>query len=275
MMGQNNHFLITILVGLDSVESGEATLSPEFSTSWDPVNVRTSARRSRDFAIKALLAWAADSLDAYRRQLSRPANVYLEIAERNAIIAEEGLWNRLRHLANLSGASFGPEKELVELLLVWRNKVVHTHSRDGVSSELRQRLLANRSRIATDYHGLDIERAITAAARGDAPKFKEITALVTAAHTFVSRVDSAVVKRVDLDVCLRSALSAYIAEDPVKRSRNIWGRDPERRRASILQVAHSYGMSAGDGSRVVSRQFVDQLMSWTAKEARGQLTSSE
>ncbi|MDH6199322.1 hypothetical protein M2272_005993 [Mycobacterium frederiksbergense] len=275
MMGQNNHFLITILVGLDSVESGEATLSPEFSTSWDPVDVRRSARRSRDFATKALLAWAVDSLDAYRRQLSSPANVYLEIAEWNAMNAEEGLWHRLQYLAQVSGAQLGPEKELVQLLLVWRNKVVHTRSRDGVPAELKQRLLDDRSRISTGYRGLDIRRAIEAASRGDAPSFKEITSLVTAAHNFVSGVDTAIARRTDIDACLRSALSEYLAVNPAERSRNIWDRDRDRRRASILQVAHNYGMTAGDGSSAVSEQFVHQLMSWTAIEARQQLTSSK
>ncbi|WP_156737755.1 hypothetical protein [Mycobacterium sp. E735] len=248
MLGQNNHFLITILVGLDAVESGQANLSPEFSTSWSPINAHASARRSRDFATKALLAWASTALDTYRRQLSTPTNVYLSIGECDAIKAEEGLGARLQRLSQLVGAVMGPEKELVELLVVWRNRVVHTNARDVVSGGLKRRLLANQALLAKDYQGLNIERAMEGARRGNAPKFKEITALVRAAHIFVREIDKAILARVDLDKCLLAVLSTYVSEDPVKRCRNIWGRDAARRRRSIMQVAQSYGMSQEDGT---------------------------
>ncbi|UUI39979.1 hypothetical protein [Oceanobacillus oncorhynchi] len=56
LIGQNNHFLITILIGLDGVEKEKVELSEEFSTSWNPKNKRNSVIRSRHFAIKATLS---------------------------------------------------------------------------------------------------------------------------------------------------------------------------------------------------------------------------
>lgn len=47
MLGQNNHFLITIMIGLDAVADGEARRGDEFSTSWAPHDVRRSAMRSQ------------------------------------------------------------------------------------------------------------------------------------------------------------------------------------------------------------------------------------
>jgi hypothetical protein len=273
MMGQNNHFLITILVGLDSVEAGQATLSPGFSTAWSPRDMRTSARRSRDFAIKALLAWASDSLNTYRRELTSPPNLYFSDHERRAINAEEGLWLRLECLAQISGAALGAEKDMVELLVVWRNKVVHTKARDSLKGALSQRLTESQSAIEGAYRGLDIQRAIKSAQGGQAPSFKEITALVSAAQTFVERIDDALLTRIDLDSYLRAALTAYVSDDPINRSNNIWGRDPDRRRTSILQVAQNYGMSPGNGTEVISDGFTEELLAWTPRDARRELTS--
>ncbi|WP_139813588.1 hypothetical protein [Mycobacterium simiae] len=273
MMGQNNHFLITILVGLDCVETGQATLSPTFSTSWSPRSAKTSARRSRDFAIKALLAWAADSLDAYRRHLITPPGLYLTASECDSVKAQQGLWPRFKCLADLSGAPLAPEKDMVELLVVWRNKVVHTNSRDAITGELSRRLLENQSRIGEKYRDLHIRRAMDAAAHGAAPTFKEITALVSAAHELVKQVDSAVVARIDLDHYFRSALATYVAADPAKRTDNIWGRDPVRRRTSLLQIAQNAGMSTRSGDRTISSEFINELVTWTPKDARRELSS--
>lgn len=271
MMGQNNHFLITILVGLDHVGKGEATLSPEFSTTWSPINPSVSARRSREFAIKALLAWAADSLDTYRRLLTTPPDVYLSTSECDAVRDVQGLWPRLLHLSNLSGAVLGAERDLVQLLVIWRNKVVHTAARDAIPGDLRRALMEKQEEIASSYCGLDIQRALTNLDEGEAPAFKEITALVSAAHHFAHEMDRALVSRVDPDRYLRTVLSVYIRENAITRSQNIWGRDPARRRASILQVAQNHGMSAGDATRPISGEFLHELASWTPKEARKEL----
>src|SRR5712691_4250384 len=69
MLGQNNHFLITIMVGLDAVAYGEANLRAEFSAKWAPRDRVQSAQRSREFACKALTAWLYDALSSYARNL--------------------------------------------------------------------------------------------------------------------------------------------------------------------------------------------------------------
>lgn len=49
-MGQANHFLITIMIGLDAVDGG-AQKREEFKTSWNPQNVSASVRRSKQYSI--------------------------------------------------------------------------------------------------------------------------------------------------------------------------------------------------------------------------------
>ena len=61
-VGQANHFLITIIIGLDAVEDG-AQKKESFNTTWNPRNVKASVGRSRHYAIKSALAWIVDNQD--------------------------------------------------------------------------------------------------------------------------------------------------------------------------------------------------------------------
>lgn len=60
-VGNNNHFLITALVGLNKInEDDVGTKEP---APWDPMDVKSSVLRSREFVIKAGLAWSITCLD--------------------------------------------------------------------------------------------------------------------------------------------------------------------------------------------------------------------
>jgi hypothetical protein len=85
------------------------------------------------------------------------------------------------------------------------------------------------------------------------------------------QVDGALVRRLDLDDCLRAALTAYVVRNPVKRTANIWGRDPARRRSAILQVAQNYGMSPGAGHQMISASFSEEVLGWTPRQALTEL----
>ena len=69
-MGQANHFLITIMIGLDAVEDG-AQKRESFNANWNPKDVTASVVRSKHYAIKSSLAWAVDNLDMYLRLCNR------------------------------------------------------------------------------------------------------------------------------------------------------------------------------------------------------------
>ena len=87
LLGQANHFLITILVGLDGVRSGEVTLHPEFRTSWNPQNVARSAERSRIFVMDLALIRSIDALDTYMMMSARKPTA---IGDRALVAAMDG-----------------------------------------------------------------------------------------------------------------------------------------------------------------------------------------
>lgn len=62
-IGSNNHFLITTLVGLDKIDQSD--VGKEKPAPWNPQDVKASVERSREFVIKAGLAWAISCLDVF------------------------------------------------------------------------------------------------------------------------------------------------------------------------------------------------------------------
>ncbi len=62
-IGSNNHFLITALVGLDKID--ESDIGKVEPAPWNPQDVKASVTRSREFVIKAGLAWAITCLDVF------------------------------------------------------------------------------------------------------------------------------------------------------------------------------------------------------------------
>jgi hypothetical protein len=272
-LGNANHLLITILVGLDAVKSGHASLPEEFATTWNPVDSRASALRSREFALKSSMAWSVDALDAYRQQVTSEKYPYFSDPERVSINAENGLRLRFRTIAELRGALPAPEADMTELMIVWRNNLVHSSARISIPSDVSKRLLTDGQLLASAYRNLDIERTIASIENGSPPTFKEVAAFIAAANRFVQRIDRAIVAQADLDACLWAALATHVADDPIRRCRSIWVPDPEQRRNSILQLVQTLGFASG-GTQTVSDQLSAELMSWTPKDARRELSQS-
>jgi hypothetical protein len=271
LTGSNNHFLITIQVGLDAVASGHAKLNPEFSTTWNPKDLTSSAYRSKEFAHKAMLVWLTAALSAYRTALKRTPGMTLPNEEWEKLDLIDGLAGKLEALADLVGAPCGAERDLVVTAVVWRNQLVHEGSSNPVPATTRTRLLQARDLVADTYQGLDIERTLHTLKRSTntkAPTFKETTALVRASQRFVQAVDEAVLRVISPTDYLLDALRDYIRHDVGARTSNVWGKGPVRARASIIQIGQSYGMSKLDRGGMAVDSRLERLLMAGPKEAR-------
>ncbi|SDJ08329.1 hypothetical protein SAMN05444157_1647 [Frankineae bacterium MT45] len=255
MAGQNNHFLITLLVGLSAVESGSADLPTEFRTSWAPHDRHRSATRSREFAIKAALAWLVDALDAYVRNLGRPPAVSTEEMRANLDASDkamQGVSGRLQVIAAATGQERSAEAVLMELAIVWRNRLVHQHASSQVRKATEKAATALAPRYLDDYQGLVVGDLLERLKRKTAtsPTFKEVAAIIRAAHRFVERTDLYLLTHLDADSYLREVLRQYLAEDKVAnpasvriRAGNVWGKSPDRCRSTLMQIAYNNGFS--------------------------------
>lgn len=273
MLGQNNHFLITIMVGLDAVAKGEARRSDDFSTTWAPQDVEQSARRSREFAYKALTAWLTDSIITYIRNLFVDPAIVTDPEIAKTVMAAESLGERIQAIASVCGENAKTETLLVRTAVIWRNRLVHYQPRDKVDRALTVALLHRGQEIASDYRGLDIERLLDSIGRGHAPTFKEVTSLVQAAHRFVQQIDGQLLQKSDLDRYVTYILAHYVSVNPIQRTSNVWGKDEYRRLGSIVQICKQYGMTDKDHETPnhTSEGILQEIAAWTPARARAEL----
>jgi hypothetical protein len=277
MLGQNNHFLITIMIGLDAVASGEARLSDEFSTSWAPHDVRRSAMRSREFACKALTAWLTDAVGAYINGLLREPCVITDSVLAERLRAAKSLDDKICTVANVCNQGSAEATLLVRTAVIWRNRLVHFRPRDKVESSLSEELIERHELIAYEYRGLDVARLLSSISKADAPTLKEITSLVRAAHNFVSLVDDNLLQRIDLIAYVKQVLSQYISDDPARRINNVWGKDESHRVSSLIQICKQYGMTACDvdAQNGTPEGVVREISAWTPAQARVELLAAD
>lgn len=255
MAGQTNHFLITILVGLSAVQDGHAELPPEMRTSWAPQDRSRSAARSRQFAIKAALAWLVDALDTYIRMLQRPpqiASLSIMKGIADADANREGLAGRFRSIAMATDQNESAEAILAEVAIIWRNRLIHRHATNRIGKRLANAALSHAAQYSDSYQGLIIEDLIKHVEQGPSasPTLKEVTAIVRAVHKLVERVDENLLQGLDLEPYLREILSKYLTEnsdaDPASvmvRASNVWGKSPDRCRSTIRQIALNNGLT--------------------------------
>ncbi|MGA9224449.1 MAG: hypothetical protein WBZ57_25020 [Pseudomonas graminis] len=272
LVGQNNHFLITILVGLDSVEQGAAALSEDFHTSWSPKDVQASSRRSREFAIKATLIWICDALDAYLRTgTEHPCLFSPKLMGELADARQQdrtSISDRLQIVAKNAGAYGTNAYHLAQVAIVWRNRVTHYRAKNRVAQADVAALTKNAESIRNEYQGLDVVRIIDHANKKEpeAPTFKEITSLLRAVHCLFEEIDKSLIGTLDMDDYLEQVVAEYVrsediaddAKRPAVRARrihNIWGKQdatkvsgrdhiyPSRRVGAVWQVALNGGMT--------------------------------
>jgi hypothetical protein len=289
MAGHINHFLITILIGLAAVEDGTATLPPGMHTSWAPHNRTRSAARSREFANKAFLAWLADALDAYIRGLqSEPSLASAKIIEgiERANREQEGLRGRLRVVSAATEQLEAPEAILAEMAIVWRNRLVHQQATNRIGSPLTAAARGHSEEFINLYQGLVIDDLIKHVQHvpSAAPTLKEATAIVRASHTFVERSDGFLLQRFDVDSYFREVLRRYLVSGGTSnpkaakvRAGNVWSREYDRRRSTIINIALNSGFSsyrAGAPNQVDSAA-IDKLAKLTPSDAIAELGISQ
>ncbi|WP_152625889.1 hypothetical protein [Acidithrix ferrooxidans] len=278
LLGQTNHFLITLLVGLDAVAEGNAKLSQTFSTTWNPHDPKVSAMRSRSFALKATLAWTVDAVDTYLH-LARRSPRIMSQATCNRYDGKKPLESNVMIVAHDTNQDLSPAPYLLSAAIVWRNRLVHSLGDNKLQSD-KQKILAQASnQISKEFQGLDVQKILSAldekVSGTRSPSFKEVTSFVRAAHTFVRNADEEMLTKLDLRQYLLDVLYTYVTVDPDSRYSNVWGKIPARRLAAIRQIAFQYGMteSTDDTQLTLDSDVLEEIAQWTPREAKQQLSA--
>jgi hypothetical protein len=273
MVGQNNHFLITILVGLDEVATGRASLNESFSTSWNPRDPVRSAERSREYSLKAFLAWLVDGLQAYVGELRRMPGSPIDTSTWVELQKIDGFAGRVHHLAEHLGALGGPELPLCELAITWRNQLVHTTSKAKVPPTLKSALRRHAAEIEADYQGLDVGVLLNRWAESThapVPSFKEATSLSRAAQRVIGELDCKAVPRVDHNAYFECLVADYLFWDgrpDTDRASRLWGRGPRRAMAALIELGKTGGMTVVIGPPSVSSELLAEMAALSPRAA--------
>lgn len=207
MLGQANHFLVTILIGLNAVENGQAKPGASLSAAWNPRDVVASSRRSREFVLDMALVRAVDALDAYLSTAYRKPSLFDSPMLRSAM--DNAGTKVSMKFAAVCQHGVGLESKLAalcRLAIEWRNRRVHSLAENELSADDEALLRASSMEIATEYRGLDVDLMLSNFYASKEPTLKEAAGIIKVMQNVVEKMDAKLIADVDVDRLVREAI---------------------------------------------------------------------
>lgn len=264
-MGQANHFLITIMIGLDAVEDG-AEKRESFKTTWNPESRTNSVVRSRKYAIKSALAWTVDNLDMYLRLCNREPRLYHEEESLKIAKTKHSVYNKfdcvIRNHPELTVSKFA----YVDLLICWRNNSVHFDAENKLMTESVNyfRNIPEDDVVTNTYH-LDVNQMLDRFSRGECPTFKEAATLISMTIHFVEELDGILLRDIDQYRYLETSLFKQLKSEKETSVFSFRNTTPEKRKKKLKQFLVTAGISEDfyneDGER-----FLDEVVNQNEDE---------
>lgn len=264
-MGQANHFLITIMIGLDAVEDG-AEKRKSFNTTWNPESKPASVARSRHYAIKSALAWTVDNLDMYLRLCNREPRLYSANESAEIAATKQSIYKKFRCVIN-NHKELKPDKtSYVDLLICWRNNTVHFDAENQLMHDSLNyfRNIPSDDVVANKYH-LDVNQMLDRFNKGECPTFKEAATLISMTIHFVEELDSILLRNIDQYRFLETSLLKLLQTGNTSSVFSFKNTTPAKRKKKFKQFFVAAGISEDfyneDGER-----FLDEVVNLTQYE---------
>ena len=251
-MGQANHFLITILIGLDEVGKGTVKKPDTLDVAWDPKDAKASVIRSREYALNSSLAWIIDNFDAYVQNCKRKPSLIekkellsaLDSADRRVNDKFVVLFNRYRdrEQIKLYGA-------LLALGIQWRNITTHSEAKNVLDEEHVKILSDNKEWYYSNFSHLVIDDALVHFNAHKSPTLKETASIVKAVLRFVELVDTELIRELDNERYLSELFKDHFSvEEKQKDERGlILTLTKERQKSMVKNILFSNGYTYIDG----------------------------
>jgi hypothetical protein len=294
LLGNANHLLITILVGLSAVERKLIIDAPvELHAAWNPLNVISSARRSRVFVLESTLVRTSDALDAYMSWLRRAPALIQDMDVRNAVDAAGNSVLRKFGVIRKSVATLDPTvAALIEVMIAWRNRSVHSLAENDASDEAWKTIRDNGEFIAERFKALLVDRLESGFSHNEPPTFKETASFISVTHEIVRQIDEYYLSKLNVTPFLSELIWQITADgagDDVdsrrkKRVQSVWGRDASERRNAVVSLLKNAGLSdmtavaqsrkrvpKSDRENAPAAVFEDDLIDWISEFSPNQL----
>lgn len=261
-IGQANHFLITILVGLDGIKNGDIDLNEEFRTSWNPKDRGVSAERSRAFAKKSTLAWIVDNIDMYFSMGNEEPKIMRD--ELIIRIDKNGRSVYKKFLSIIEYYNINDiDSAFVDLIICWRNRLMHYKADNDILSKSRD--ILKRENEISNYN-LDINRMIENFDNFKEPSFKEVATMVRASINFIEKLDSLLLKEMDSVKYADKIIYYYIKENDIKRLDNLFSKDENSRERMIKRILSDNGFN--DKIDTSIDNYIEKVKSYKFNQAK-------
>ena len=208
-LGQANHLIITILVGLDAIERDVVRDVPkDLGAAWGPENRVDSARRSRRLVLDMALLRAVDALDVYIGSCSsKPYLIQHSTIREDIDEAGHSVWSKFEALEDHLGAPDVVVSALVAMMINWRNRAAHSKAEDRMPDKYKEIIRQNLAKLEVSFRGLDGEMLLAGYDAERQPRLKEVTSFIHATHKYVSGMESMLFQELDSELFLKQLLS--------------------------------------------------------------------
>jgi hypothetical protein len=211
VLGNANHLIITILVGLFAVEQRIISTAPaELRAAWNPKDPTASANRSRVMMLQMSLVRATDALDVYLAFARRkPALIQRPLHQQAIDSAEQSVLRKFTAMKDPCLLSAPVITALVEVMIAWRNRQVHSLADNEVSTETWETLRKNEAWIKGEFRGMEIGRLFSDFSKDTPPSFKEIASFIRATQEAVRIMDAHLLRNLEPKIFLKELIEEY------------------------------------------------------------------
>ena len=235
-IGQANHYLITILIGLEGVRTGAVTKGDSFNVSWNPRSLEASVQRSRRYARQSGLTWSINALEGYlgflRRHPFRFPTVFNQSLQN-----DRSVFSLLNKVVAFTGYPVDLPLSITHIGIQWRNNVVHYHAENELDPAYATFLRnVDRTAVGERFSGLDPHLMLEGFSEREAPRFKELAAIIQSIHYLVLELDRRLVAYIDPELMLKDILSEHALE-----ARHILSAAPQDRARKMRQFLLTHG----------------------------------
>lgn len=163
------------------------------------------------------------------------------------------------------------DKAVVDLLIYWRNRMVHFDVDNDISKESRSILKKDscKDKSVKSTH-LDVSQMLQSFDDGECPKFKEMAFVIRKTISFVESIDRVLLAKVDTLSFLESVLKNEFKEKNQVFKR-IFRTVGEKRRQKVMQLICTYGFVEIENNDENVKMFIDNITTISYMEAKEKL----
>ena len=159
---------------------------------------------------------------------------------------------------------------LVEVMIAWRNRQVHSLADSEVSAKTWEILRTNSEWVKNEFRGMEVDRLFGDFGKDSPPSFKEIASFIRATQEAVRLIDSHLLTNLEPESYLKQLIPEYASkarpnEDPEKARKkqiqSIWGRDASDKPQRVTSFLKNCGLSSSASDSGANAVFSDDLIS--------------